>query len=208
MPARDVASLRQHALEAHAERGALDLPRVRGADRRHRVGEHQSGLEERRAAVELDAFDAERLAGQGRAVGVRSPSNTPWNARLWIVISVRARGPARSARARAQGRSASRCNAGRRGASRSGWPPSQAAPRVRDSIAKRFALSSKSRPSASWYGPPSRSNSAGQSISIAGTPVGSLASSERCLGKARRSAAARRSRRADRLAPAASGTRA
>ena len=90
----------------------------------------------------------------------------------------RARRRARGAPVRARARSASRCNAGRRDASGTGSTRSDSRAATRDSSAKRRALSGWSHPLASWYGPPSRSKSVGASTSSAGTPVGSVASSE------------------------------
>ena len=51
----------QDAVEPGAERGRLDLARVRGAHRRHRVGREDALLQEVDAAVELDPVDLEVL---------------------------------------------------------------------------------------------------------------------------------------------------
>ncbi len=82
-----VARVREQTVQAHAHRLGLDLLRIGRADRRDGVGEEESGLEKRKAAVVFDAVDGEAGRGQSE-LGDPCGAKLPWNARLWIVMTL------------------------------------------------------------------------------------------------------------------------
>jgi hypothetical protein len=135
MPVQHARPRAQHAVQADAELRRLDLARIGRAHGGDRVGELQAGLEHRQLAPELDAVHAAPVVPGMPSRSALSIPNTPWKARLWMVMMLAAIGCAAPSRApapgtAAPGRRASRWHARRR-------PSSRAAASARCPVARR-----------------------------------------------------------------------
>ena len=82
-----VGAGREQAAHAHAAGGRADLGGVGGRDGGDPVGQSQPGLQHADGAVILHAVD--RVGGGGRPSVASSVAGIwPWNARLWMVMTV------------------------------------------------------------------------------------------------------------------------